>query len=200
MDFQLVSLSVGPNYFGVYLFLTIVFVFLILTAAAVALRHRKHRKIVAIATVAVLAVTASASIVWSTAASVDYWLLPDYSYSAVIDNAVTVYCENTGSTLGTFNLKIEFTNAEISDKTNQPYEQLDSETAKFTYTLQPNQKQTTQVHFTVNSDATDFYITLSGENGGNFLTKYNANGVNTVSYQVETDTGNYSLRTAMPPP
>jgi hypothetical protein len=204
----LVPLSPAPSYFGLYLFVAALVVFFMLIIVALIIKHRKLRKPVALVVIVVVAVAATGYVVWSTEPSIEYWLIADPTYSAAGDNAVNVKCQNTGQSAGTFNLNLEFRNAAFSAQTSQPYTLLGSEKAQFTYTLQPGEAKSTEVHFTINVDATDFYLYLTFEqSGGNFLVRAEPGGVTSTSYQRETAgyqkeaaTDNFTQRTYAPPP
>jgi hypothetical protein len=208
MELSLGPLSPAPSYFGLYLFVAAMVLFFMLVVVALLIKHRKLRKPIALVAIAVVAIAATAYVVWATEPSIEYWLMADPSYSAAGDNAVTVKCQNTGKFAGTFNLDLEFRNAAFSAQTRQPYTLLGSEKATFTYTLQPGETQFTEVHFTINADASDFYLYLSFEqSGGNFLVRAEPGGVTSTSYQRETAgyqkdaaTDNFTQRTYAPPP
>jgi hypothetical protein len=201
MELFVVPLSAAPLY-GVLYFL--VGAFLILLAcviAALVIRHKRLRKPTAIAAIIILAVAASAYLVWSIAPSIDYWLMTDQTYPASGTNTVTITCQNNGDFAGTFSLKIQFGSAEFSNQTRQPYTQLDSRSAQFTYTVQPGETQTTTVYFTINNGVSDFYIDLHFQQSGlNFFVKGERGGVASTSFQKDIATGNFTERVYVPPP
>ncbi len=198
---QIAPLSVAPNPFPLYVSVAVIILLMISVTFYLLLKFKKLRKPFAIAAVILLVVAISAYVVWSSVASIDYWIMPSSAYPAVGDNNLTVRCENNGHLSGTFSLKIRFTKATFSTKTSQPYELLDNRTALFTYTLQPGENHSTQVYFTIDSDATDFYVDLSfQQNGINFLIRSDRGGVSEVSYQKDEATGNFNERMYLPPP
>jgi hypothetical protein len=85
---------------------------------------------------------------------------------------------------GTFDLQLAFTNAHFSLKTSLPYQLIDNQTIKFTFTLQPGEIQSKEAWFIIDGDVSDFYVNLSfQQNGANFLVKSSSRGVDSVSYQ-----------------
>ena len=194
-------MSVNSSVFSLFWIILAAFiVFLVLIVLFLVLKHKRLRKPAAIATVVLVAITGSIYLFNSAQASLDYWFMSDETYTAAGDNYVTIQCENTGHLAGTATLKLQFTNAEFSTKTSQPYQQINNRTAQFTFIVQPGEKQNARAYFIINSNISDFYIDLSAENGGNFLVKYNSNGVNYVSYHKFSDEGSYLQQTAAPPP
>jgi len=114
---------------------------------------------------------------------------------------LTMYCENVGHMTGTFDLVLSFTNAHVSMKTSPPYELVDDRTAKFTFTLQPGERQSRQMWFIIDGNVSDFYIYLAlQQNDGNFLVRSSSGGVSTVSYQRDNADSNFTMRTFAPPP
>jgi hypothetical protein len=137
---------------------------------------------------------------WSAEASINYWFIAPGS-TATADNYLTMYCENTGHSAGTFDLKLAFTNAHFSLKTSLPYQVIDNRTVKFTFTLQPGERQSRQSWFIIDNNVTDFYIYLSfGQNDGNFFVRSSSGGVDSVSYQEDANDNNFTMRVYMPPP
>jgi hypothetical protein len=201
MDLFAVPLSAAPSY-GVLYFLVGAFIILLACViAALVIRHKRLRKPAAIAAIIILAVSASAYLVWSVEPSIDYWLMANQTYPALGTNTVTITCQNDGDFAGTFSLKIQFGSAEFSNQTHQPYTQLDSRSAQFTYTLQPGERQTTPVYFTINNGASDFYIDLHFQQSGlNFFVKAERGGVDSTSFQRDAATGNFTERVYAPPP
>ncbi len=183
-----------------FLFAAIV-VFIALCIVALALKYKKIRMPLAIAIGVLLIVVASAYLVWSNVASINYWINSNNTYPAAGNNNLTIKCVNNGHMAGTFNLKITFAKATISKQTSQPYELIDNRTAVFTYTLQSEETQSSLVHFTIDSNVTDFYVSLAfQQNGINFFVKSDRGGVSEESYQKDPDTGIFERRVYYPPP
>jgi hypothetical protein len=192
------SPSVQP--INVNVILGVIAVIAILIGVGIALRLRKHLKIVGGIILAVIIVIAGVGVEWYSEASINYWLVSAYTTNAK-DNPVAVYCENTGHLSGTFDLVLSFTNAHFSQKTSLPYQLINDYTVKFTFTLQPGEKQSRQAWFIIDQNVSDFYLYLSFEqNNGNFLVKSGSGGVNSISYQKDTGDANYTIRTVAPPP
>jgi hypothetical protein len=208
MSLQLTALSAASPT-GLYLLFVGIMLLVVAVFVVVALLiRRSHRRAVAVVALAVLIVASAAYVVWSTGPTIEYWLMTNQTYSATGNDAVTVKCRNTGQLAATFSLNLEFGNAAFSTQTSQPFTQLNGETVQFTFTLQPGETQSTLVCFTIDRNATDFYLDLSfQQSGGNFLVKAEPGGVtstsyqvDTATYQVDTGTGNFTQRTYLPPP
>jgi uncharacterized membrane protein len=196
---QPLSPNLPPNSFLTG-FLPVIIVFAILIIVAVSLALKKQLKKIAIATLIVVIVIAAVATVWSVEASIDYWFVSPYT-SATKDNFLTMNCQNTGRLSGTFDLVIDFVNAHVSLKTSLPYQLIDNQTAKFTFVLQPGEKQSREVWFIINENVSDFYINLSFQlKDGNFFVKSSPGGVDSASYQKDSNDGNFTLRTFVPPP
>jgi glucan phosphoethanolaminetransferase (alkaline phosphatase superfamily) len=201
---NLPTMGPGPLPVNMYL-IAVMAVYLALILVAVVVRTRatlkKHIKIVGIVALIAIIAVASVSIVWFTEPSINYSIGSAYSYPGVGDNYLTVYCENVGYFSGTFDLVLQFEDANLSSSTSQPNLQLDSSTAKFTYTLQAGGNQSTVVYFLINDNVTDFYIFLSFQrSGSDFLIKSESIGDASVSYQKDASTGNFTERINPPPP
>ena len=172
----------------------------VLVGTVVALASRKHVKIVVASVLTIVVVVASIGAVWYAEASISYWFVSADTTGAQ-DNALTMYCENIGHLQGTFDLVLSFTNAHLSLKTSLPYQLVDNQTAKFTFALQPGEKQSRQAWFIINDNVSDFYIALSfQQNDGNFLVKSGPGGVDFVSYQRDVADRNFTKRIYFPPP
>lgn len=86
-------------------------------------------------------------------------------------------------------------------KTSLPYQLVNDRTIKFTFTLQPGEKQTREMWFIIDGNVTDFCIYLSfQQNAGNFLVRSSPGGVDTVSYQKDAEDSNFTTRSYFPPP
>ena len=193
------SAAPSPNYFA-YGFLLVIAIFAILIIVAFRQALKKHLKKIAIGTLVAVVVIAAVFVVLSIEPSIDYWFVSPYT-SATQDNFLTLNCENTGHLTGTFDLVIAFVNAHVSLKTSLPYQLLDSKTAKFTFTLRADEKQSRDVWFVINDNVTDFYINLSfQQNDGNFFVRSSPGGVDSVSYQKDSNDGNFTMRQVVPPP
>ena len=199
---RLGPLSALPNpVSSIFVLAGAIVIFAVLILVAFRRTIKKHFKKIAIAALVIVAAVTGISAVWSTEASIQYWLMAAQTYPATGDNALTINAENTGHLSGTFDLQIQFTKANISPKTSLPYQLLDNQTAKFTFTIQPDTQQSHQVWFTIDANATDFYISLSfQQNGANFFVKQGPGGVDFVSYQKDADDSNFTLRRFVPPP
>ena len=170
----------------VYLFFGTIAVLVLLFFVGLALAFRKYRKTIALLALVLVAAVASVGLVWFTEASIDYYFESAETHSKTGDNYITINCENTGYMSGIFNLVVQFTNANFSSKTSQPYQQVDSQTAKFTYTLQSGESQSAKVYFSINDNAPDFYISLNFQQNADFLVKSNPGWNNYRSYQKKT--------------
>jgi hypothetical protein len=163
---------------------------------------QKQLKTVGVATLIAVVIIAFFAVVWFIEPNVSYWFVAADSYSPTGNNSFTVYCQSDGGALAaTFDLVLQFTRADFdSSEASQPYQQLDSQTIKYTYTLARGQQQNTIVYFVIDKNVTDFYISLSfQQHGSDFLLKSSPGGVDSVSYQKDS-TGNFEMRRFIPPP
>ena len=114
---------------------------------------------------------------------VDYWLDTNYYYQKVNDQWVTrnfqnkhtildtllpINCKNNGAMVATFEITITFNGASFSENTSMPYQQINSTSAKFAFTLNAYQEKNTDVYFTL-TNTTSFTVTLSFETNQGLL-------------------------------
>lgn len=203
-NFTLVShsflLSPTPPTTGSDSMLVVLAVFAILVGAAVAVLLRRYIKVVVAVVAIVVVVIAGVGAVSYSEASINYWLVSPYTTWGK-DNSLTINCQNTGHLSGTFDLMLAFTNAHFSSKTSLPYNLVDSQTVKFTFTLRPGETQSRQAWFIIDNNVSDFYLSLSfQQNDGNFLVKSGPGGVDSVSYQKDVADVNFTMRLVSPPP
>ena len=107
-------------------------------------------KMVAFALGVVGVLAFSAIVVWATEANIDYGIIPEYLYQKDGDKWVTlnwenetqktgtfinIICRNRGAFSGSFSLFVTFTNASVATATDEPYEVINSNTAKLSYQL-----------------------------------------------------------------
>jgi len=154
---------------SVYTVLTWVGVLVVLIALGAGLVLKKRRKLIAIVTLALVAAIAVAGLVWFVRASVFYSFDALHTYPRGGDNYFTINCENAGYLEGSFSLDVKLVNASFSEKTTQPYQQVDNSIARFDYTLQPKEKQNTQVYFLIHDNVTGFSISLRNNQNNDFL-------------------------------
>lgn len=195
-----------PSYSAFWLNVATLVILAILIGIGIAIKlknrlRRKHLKIVGVVILVLVAVSAVFVIFWQAEPTISYWLAAADTYPPNADNSLTINCQNTGSLTGTLDLVIQFTRANFSSAQNgQPFQQIDNQTVRFTYTLAPGQQQSTQVHFTINDNTIDFYVFLSfQQSGSNFFVKSKSAGVTSVSYQKDS-AGNFEMRQFLPPP
>ena len=198
---HLKPLSTLPFPYGLYFVLILLAIFFIVIIIIVLVRARttlwKHRKPIGIALLITMAVATSVAFVWSAAPSIQYGVTAADTYPEVSsDNYFTVNCENTGYWAGTFDFEVQLTNGEISAKTTAPHQELDNSTAKFSFTLQAGEKQNTPVYFSIDKNATEFYIYWTFHSSG-FLLKSDSLGLTERSYKKKQDSNVFVLR--MPP-
>jgi hypothetical protein len=114
---------------------------------------------------------------------VDFWLDTNYYYQKVADKWVTanfqnnntltetllpINCKNHGAMPATFEITITFKGASFSSETPMSYQQINSTSAKFAFTLNSYQEKNTNVYFTL-TNATNFTVTLSLETNQSLL-------------------------------
>jgi hypothetical protein len=107
--------------------------------------------LITVASMAVAIIVAMATI-QSTQASIDYWLdKPDAFIRGL--NQISVHCNNGGGMDGDFNLILTFTNASISNQTEQPYIKVDNSTVKLKFVLHKGDATEQTVCFNVDGVA-----------------------------------------------
>jgi hypothetical protein len=77
----------------------------VLAGVYIIIRFRKHIKIIAAIVLTAIITGFVGAAVWYSEASIEYWLVSPYT-TATEDNSLTIYCENTGSLTGTFDLQL----------------------------------------------------------------------------------------------
>jgi hypothetical protein len=86
------------------------------------------------------------------------------------NNSIAISCNNWGDRDCSFYLILTFQNATISNQTQQPYTQVDSNTAKFLFSLQksssPMHSGNKVVYFKIDENVTGFSCHLNRENAG----------------------------------
>jgi hypothetical protein len=192
--------AVAPPMINLNVVLGIIAVASALVGASLILIYRKYIKIVVAVVLIVIVAVSAIGVIWYSEASINFWFVSPYT-TVPGDNALTLNCENSGHLPGTFDLVLSFANARFSSKTSPPFQSIDNQTVKFTFTLQPGEKLNRQVWFNIDSTISDFYAYLSfQQNDDNFLVKSVSNGVNSVSYQKDVVDENFTMRTFYPPP
>ena len=94
-----------------------------------------------------------------------------------------MYCENSGYWGATFDLVITLDNAHISLKTSPPYTLVNDQTAKFSFTLGPGERQSRQAWYIIDQNVSDFYLDLTFQTSSSGFIKSDPGGVTQVSYQ-----------------
>jgi hypothetical protein len=144
-------------------------VLIALIAVGTGLFLKKRRKLIVIVALALVAAIAVAGLVWFVRASVYYSFDALHTYPKGGDNYFSVNCENAGYLEGSFSLDVKLVNASFSAKTTQPYQQVDNSIARFNYTLQPKEKQSTEVYFLIHDNVTGFSVSLFNNQNNDFL-------------------------------
>ena len=198
-----IPLPASPSPGGLYLTLIAIAIFIMLIVVYMAVRARatiwRHRKTIGIAALIIMAVVAGAATLWSTEPSIQYGVTAADSYQrGSSDNSLTINNENNGYWAATFDLVLQLTNGNISAKTTTPHQQLDSATAKFTFTLQAGEKQSIPVYFSIKDNVTDFYISWTFQ-PSSFFMKSDSLGLPQRSYQREQNSDMLLLRMPAPP-
>lgn len=161
------------NVFAVLVWVALLVVIVGLAAAFVL---KERRKLVLMVTLVFVVAIAVAGSVWFLRAQIYYSFDALHDYPMAGDNYFTINCQNNGYVEGSFSLDLLLTNANISSKTNQSFQLIGASTARFDYTLQPRERQSTQVHFQVGENATDFNIQLAHEQNNDFLMTSDSTG------------------------
>jgi hypothetical protein len=184
----------------VFVTLSWVAVLVVIVAFMAALVLKKRRKLILVVTLIVMLMIAVAGVVWFLRASVYYSFDAVQTYPRVGDNYFTINCINMGYVTGSFNLDVKLEGAIFSTNTSQPFTMLDNSTARFEYTLQPNERQNTQVYFVIGENVTGFNIYLRHEQNNDFLMTSSSNGDTYLAF-VKTPIGDeYTSQNAPVPP
>jgi hypothetical protein len=77
------------------------------------------------------------------------------------ENYIIIYCANAGKTTGDFNLIIKFVNATFSAITEQPYTNINTVSAEFTWDLNAGGSASKNIYFSINPAVNSFSISLS---------------------------------------
>lgn len=162
-----------PNVFADLAWLALL---VVIAAFAAAFVLKKRRKLILIVTLILIVAIAVAGSVWFLRAQIYYSFDALHDYPRVGDNYFTINCQNNGYVAGGFSLDLLLTNANISSKTNQSFQLIGASTPRFDYTLQPRERQSTQVHFQIGENATDFNIQLAHEQNNDFLMTSDSTG------------------------
>ncbi len=152
----------------------------------------KKGVLITVVSMAVAIIVALATI-QSTQASIDYWLdKPDALARGL--NRITVHCKNGGGMDGDFNLILTFTNASISNQTEEPYTKVDNSTLKLKFVLHKDDTTEQTVYFAVdNVVGFSVKLTLERTNYLQFLfLKANSLFPTRLDYCWDAETGNFT--------
>jgi hypothetical protein len=139
-------------------------------------------------------VLSAIALIWTiqyTEASVDYWMTEKESFSDGL-NSVTINCKNGGQMDGDFYLVVTFVNASFSESTGQPYYIVDNSTAKFYYTLHPDESRSKIVKFEIDESVDSFSIHLSIE-PKSWIMKTNKVHAQNLAYEWTDEIRSYRL-------
>ncbi len=173
--------------------IVLIVTFVILVSVGLALKYRKHFKLIGAAILVIGVVVAGILAVGVIQPSVSYWLVSPDSIRAQ-DNVLTMYCENSGYWGATFDLVITLDNAHISLKTSPPYTLVNDQTAKFSFTLGPGERQSRQAWYIIDQNVSDFYLDLTFQTSSSGFIKSDPGGVTQVSYQKGPTDTNFTKR------
>ena len=174
----------------------------------------KRRKIL-LSVALLLLILASIVAVISSEASIAYGFNYDFTYRRINNEWVTVNwisnnstdglllsveCQNSGLMDGTFNILMEFTNANLNT-TNQPNSQISNSIVKFPMTLHGHELKTIDAHFTVADNISDFRIKILFESTQLLIQSHESNSfdnsVNSIGF-AKDESGNSFHQ--LPPP
>lgn len=164
-----------------------------------------NRRKLRFVTVLILVVAAFgiAGWLWSSEASINYGLDLDYKYQRqdndwfTVDwtnniqmngTFISIDMGNAGYFAGTFSITVTFMNATFSTKTQQPYQQINNNVVRLTYTLRHYEEAQPNVYFDIDENAKGFTISLSIEYATAFMrsTEINPHGMSTLQYHWES--------------
>ncbi len=161
--------------------------------------------IVSVSLIACGILVLSASIVWLTEPVISYGLNSDYEYR-LVDNRWTTFnwieenqsdgtlinilCFNRGSFTGKYDLLVTFVNATFTT-TVEPFERVNSTTARISYELNSHEGRSTDVYFEIDKGATGFDYSIWFEPEQLFIDSVigNIHGVNTYYFVLDASNG-----------
>lgn len=200
LDWRTMSVPPPPET-SLYVILAIWAVVVVLMALGAAVIFKRQRKLVIAITIIALAVIGVVAILKFTEAVIYYSFDAEQIYPRNGDNFVTVNCRNAGYAQASFSLVLQFENANISAKTQQPYELLSDSATKFTYTLAGGERQSTKAYFSIGENATEFNVLLTyRQQDEPFLIQADSEGDTALMYTKEPFTDNFTLQYSPPPP
>jgi len=185
---------------SIYITLALVAIFVIAGALAAGYSLKRRRKLIAAIASTLLVALAVVGLVWYTRASIYYSFDALYTYPRNGDTYFTLNSQNTGYVQGSFSLLVQLTNASFSDKTDYPYQLIDESTAKFDYTLQPQEREYTDVYFIIEDNAVAFSISLAYQSSGDFLVESDSVGDTYANFVKAPFDDNFTSQRPPPPP
>jgi hypothetical protein len=192
--------ALPPPQINVFTTLAWVALLVVIVGFGAALALRKRRKLILIVTLVLTVAIVVAGFVWFLRADIYYSFDAVQAYPRVGDNYFTVNCVNTGYVAGSFSLDVKLYGAVFSSNTSQPYTLLDNSDARFDYTLQPGERQSTQVFFQISDNVTDFNIQLQHEQNNDFLMTSDSNGNTFMGFVKEPVNDAFTSQGAPVPP
>jgi len=144
---------------------------------------RRRAALLAVVFISIIVISGSGIFWLFIMPDVDYWLDTSYYYQKVdgqwvtrnfhskytsLDTLLPINCKNHGAMPATFEITITFNGASFSSDTPMPYQQINSTSAKFAFTLNSYQEKNTNVYFTL-TNTTRFTVTLSLETNQGLL-------------------------------
>ncbi len=200
IDWRTMSMPPPPET-SLYVILAVWAVIVVLMAIGASVLFKKRRRLVIALTLIAIAIIGVVAVLKFTEAVIYYSFDAEQIYPRNGDNYVTLNCRNAGYAQATFSLVLQFENANISTKTQQPYELLSDSAAKFTYTLGGGEKQSTKAYFSIGENATEFNVLLTNRQEGEaFLIQVDLEGDTALMYAKEPFTDNFTLQYSPPPP
>ncbi len=192
--------AVPPQPVNVFADLALVALVVVIVAFVAAFLLKRRRKLILLAALGMLVVIAVAGSVWFLRAQVYYSFDALHDYPIVGDNYFTINCQNLGYMPGSFSLIVFLENANISAKTNQSYQINADSTVRFDYSLQPGQRQSTQVYFQITANVTNFSIQLAGAQNNGFLLTSDSNGMTYLGFVKAPSNDTFTSQGALLPP
>ncbi len=168
---------------------------------------KKSYLIIGVSLVACGSLVLLASIVGLTEPFISYGVNSDYEYRLVGNQWITfnwieenqsdgtlinILCFNRGSFMGKYDLLVTFVNATFAT-TVEPFERVNSTTARISYELGSNEARSTDLYFSIEKGVTGFDYSVWFEPRQLFIggVPGNIDGVNTFYFVLDTSSGTF---------
>jgi hypothetical protein len=168
---------------------------------------KKSYVIIGVFLIACVTVTLLAGVIWLTEPYISYGINQDYGYRLDSNRWITfnwisgnqsdgtlinILCFNRGSFTGRYDLLVSFANATFAT-TVEPFERVNSTTARVSYELGSHEARSSDVYFTIDEGVTGFAYSVWFEPGQLFIASVlgNIHDVNTFYFVLDASSGTF---------